>query len=83
MKKIAIDIKSQSPVVTKAKLLNEYTVSISFDVNINGPDECHPTEKSDTKACCDELFLRDEFLSRGIRKMLKILESIILTDQLN
>ena len=66
LEKIAIDIKSPSPVVTKARLLNENTVSISFDVNIKGPDECHPNEKSDPKACCDELFSRDDFLSRGI-----------------
>ena len=45
-----------------ATLVDEETVSVTFDVNIKGPSECHNTDLQ--KECCSLLFEMDRGIMR-------------------
>ena len=49
-------IKNPSPKVTNTELIDETTILITFDVNIEGPNECHSGDQENKNECCIALF---------------------------
>ena len=49
-------IKNPSPKVTNTELIDETTILITFDVNIEGPNECHSGDQENKNDCCNVLF---------------------------
>lgn len=68
--KTKVGIRSPSPKVRKAILVNEETISVTFDVNIKGPKECQThfshshiglnEENESLEKCCRQLFNMNE-----------------------
>ena len=49
-------IRNPSPKATNAELIDETTILVTFDVNIEGPNECHSGDQENKNECCIALF---------------------------
>ena len=56
MQKMKVIIKSPRPKLENALLMDDKTILVTFDVNIQGPSECHVKENGNPQSCCNALF---------------------------
>ena len=49
-------IRNPSPKITNAELIDETEILVTFDVNIEGPNECHSSDQGNQNDCCITLF---------------------------
>ena len=49
-------IRNPSPKATNAEMIDGTTILVTFDVNIEGPNECHSGDQENKSDCCKALF---------------------------
>ena len=49
-------IRNPSPKATSAEMIDETTILVTFNVNIEGPNECNPGDQENKNDCCNVLF---------------------------
>ena len=59
MQKREVIIRSPSPELLEASVVDKTSMVLRFDTNIKGPKECHTKSTKDTKSCCGLLLKND------------------------